>query len=152
MRDSSHPNRLIRLARARLLTVATLVSGVLVAGCGGRLQSPTAATVGAATNSRLASASFADTNDSRSNDARAAGRNEASRLWLFGSGKFGTPCVRMQCAFATSASFCASESRAAAPSVPADGHAFWAASNAGPLSAINDPLRHRSRSIDECTL
>ena len=44
MRDSSDPNRLIRLPRARLLAVAALVSVVLVAGCGGSSHSPTAAT------------------------------------------------------------------------------------------------------------
>ena len=35
MQDSIHPKRLTRSRRARLLAVATLVSGVLVAGCGG---------------------------------------------------------------------------------------------------------------------
>jgi len=50
MRDSSHPKRLTP-PRAYLLAVAALVSGVLVAGCGGSSPSQTAATVGAATTS-----------------------------------------------------------------------------------------------------
>ena len=50
MRDSSHPKRLTP-PRAHLLAVAALVSGVLVAGCGGSSPSQTAATVGAATTS-----------------------------------------------------------------------------------------------------
>jgi hypothetical protein len=56
VRDSSNPSRLIRLPRARLLAVATLVSGVLVAGCEGSSHNPTAPTVGAATTSRLTTA------------------------------------------------------------------------------------------------
>ena len=56
MRDSSHPNRLSRLPRARLLATATLVSGVLVAGCGRSSHSPTAAAVRDATTSRLTTA------------------------------------------------------------------------------------------------
>ena len=35
MHDSIHPNRLNRSSRARLLAAAALISGVLVAGCGG---------------------------------------------------------------------------------------------------------------------
>ncbi len=49
MQDNIHPARLTRLPRARLLAVATLMSGVLVAGCGGGSQSPTAASRGGAT-------------------------------------------------------------------------------------------------------
>jgi hypothetical protein len=43
MQDSVHPDRLIRSPRARRLAAAALVSGVLVAGCGGSSHSPTAA-------------------------------------------------------------------------------------------------------------
>jgi hypothetical protein len=49
MQHSIHPKRLTRSPQARLLAVATLVSGVLVAGCGGSSPRPTAATVGGAT-------------------------------------------------------------------------------------------------------
>jgi hypothetical protein len=46
MPDSIHPKRPIRSRRARLLVLATLVSAVLVAGCGGSSPSPTAAAGG----------------------------------------------------------------------------------------------------------
>jgi hypothetical protein len=46
MPDLIHPNRLTRLPQARLVAVATLVGGLLVAGCGGSSGSPTATTVG----------------------------------------------------------------------------------------------------------
>ena len=48
MRARLHPKRLTRLPRARLLALVTLMSGVLVAGCGGGSHSPTAATRGGA--------------------------------------------------------------------------------------------------------
>ena len=48
MPDSSHPKRLTRSPRARLFAVATLLSGVLLAGCGGSSPGPTAATAGGA--------------------------------------------------------------------------------------------------------
>jgi hypothetical protein len=51
MHESIHPKRLNRSQRARLLALATLVSGVLVAGCGGSSPAPTAATVGGASTS-----------------------------------------------------------------------------------------------------
>jgi hypothetical protein len=73
MRDSSHPNRPIRLPRARLLAVATLVSGVLVAGCGRSSHSPTAATVRAATTSRLTTAAGGGAASSRSTAQSASG-------------------------------------------------------------------------------
>ena len=40
MQDSIHPKRLTRSRRARVLAVAALVSGVLVAGCGGSSAQP----------------------------------------------------------------------------------------------------------------
>ena len=40
MPDSIHPKRLTRSPRAHLLAVAILVNGILVAGCGGKLQQP----------------------------------------------------------------------------------------------------------------
>ena len=49
MPDSIDPKQLTRQPRARLLAVATLLSGVLVAGCGGSSPSPTAANAGAGT-------------------------------------------------------------------------------------------------------
>ena len=73
MRDSSHPKRLVRLPRARLLAAATLVSGVLVAGCGGSSHRPTAASVGAATTSRLTTAAGGGAASSRSTAQSASG-------------------------------------------------------------------------------
>jgi subtilase family serine protease len=49
MHDRLHPKRLTRLLRARLLALATFMSGVLVAGCGGSSYSPITATRGGAT-------------------------------------------------------------------------------------------------------
>jgi hypothetical protein len=57
VQDSVHPERQARSRRARLLGVATLVSGVLVAGCGGTSGSPTAATVGGASTPASSTAS-----------------------------------------------------------------------------------------------
>ena len=51
MRDSNHPNRLNRSPRARLLAASGLVSGVLVAGCGGSSGSPSVANVASSTTS-----------------------------------------------------------------------------------------------------
>lgn len=47
MPPTTHTERPTRLRRARLLTVATLVSGILVAGCGG--SAPSQTTVGGVT-------------------------------------------------------------------------------------------------------
>ena len=49
MHDIIHPRRPTRLPRARLLAIATLVGGALVAGCGGSSGRPTATAVGSAT-------------------------------------------------------------------------------------------------------
>jgi len=55
-----HPNRLSRLPQARLIAVATIVSGVLVAGCGGSSGNPTSASTvasaGSATTARSTTA------------------------------------------------------------------------------------------------
>ena len=51
MQDSIHPKRPTGARRARVLAVATLVSGVLVAGCGGSSPSPTASASSAASGS-----------------------------------------------------------------------------------------------------
>lgn len=50
------PKRLTRLPRTRLLALATLMSGVLVAGCGGSSHPPTAANRGGATTTTGAAA------------------------------------------------------------------------------------------------
>ena len=51
MQDSIHPKQLTGARRARVLAVATLVSGVLVAGCGGSSPSPTASASSTASGS-----------------------------------------------------------------------------------------------------
>ncbi len=62
MQDSIDPQRLTRSRRARVLALATLVSGVLVAGCGGSSPSPTtAATAGSASSSASTVAAADDT-------------------------------------------------------------------------------------------
>jgi hypothetical protein len=48
MQDSIDPTAAARSRRARLLAVATLLSGILVAGCGGSSATPTAATLAGA--------------------------------------------------------------------------------------------------------
>lgn len=49
MPDSSHPKRLTRSPRACMFAVATLLTGVLLAGCGGSSPSPVATAGGAST-------------------------------------------------------------------------------------------------------
>jgi len=51
MPHSTHPKRLTRSARAPLLAAAALLSGVLVAGCGGSSGSPAVATAPGASTS-----------------------------------------------------------------------------------------------------
>lgn len=63
MSDSIHPTRLTRLPRALLLALATLVSGVLVAGCGGSSHTPTAAKASDA-STRASSATSASSSGS----------------------------------------------------------------------------------------
>jgi hypothetical protein len=57
MPDSVHPKRLTRSPRPRLLAIATLVGGVLLAGCGGSAPSPTTATPGGTSNTASTAAS-----------------------------------------------------------------------------------------------
>jgi hypothetical protein len=56
MHDGRHPQRRSRISPAGLAAVAILLSGVLVAGCGGGSPSPTARTTGAATPGRSSAA------------------------------------------------------------------------------------------------
>jgi hypothetical protein len=56
MQDNTHADGLIRSPRARLVAVAALVSGILVAGCGGSSHGPTAAPASSATASASAPA------------------------------------------------------------------------------------------------
>lgn len=65
MRESIHPESLTRSRRARLLTVATLVSGALVAGCGGSSGTDTAAPVVGASSTALSTPDAGATAKSR---------------------------------------------------------------------------------------
>jgi len=73
MRDSVHPRRLTRLPRARLLTGAAIMSGVLVAGCGGGSGSPTVAKLGSSTTSTSSAASTSAATTSTSSTATGGG-------------------------------------------------------------------------------
>ena len=73
---STHIKRLSP-QRARVLAAAALLSGALVAGCGGSSHSPTARTVGDATNPASTVAAAATTS-ARSTTSRAATRSGTS--------------------------------------------------------------------------
>jgi hypothetical protein len=73
MQDSIHPPRLKGSRRASVLAAASLLSGVLMAGCGGSSHSPTAATVSAATTSRLTTAADRGAASLRSTAQSASG-------------------------------------------------------------------------------
>lgn len=81
MKDGLHRTRLTRPWRARLLALATLASGVLIAGCGASATSPTGTTVAGATTARAGAATTAassarnggQTTSSRSNTASGSG-------------------------------------------------------------------------------
>ncbi len=64
MQDSIHPKRLTRARRARVLAAAALVSGVLVAGCGGSSPSPTPTSSSAARGSATTTGSSTATGGS----------------------------------------------------------------------------------------
>ena len=68
---STHINRLIP-QRARVLAATALLSGALVAGCGGSSHSPTAATVGDATSPASTVAAAATTSARSTTSSRAA--------------------------------------------------------------------------------
>ena len=61
MPDIIHPKWLAALPQAPLLAVTTLVSGVLLAGCGGSSPSPTAPTAGGTSNPASSAASAGST-------------------------------------------------------------------------------------------
>ncbi|MGO9960380.1 MAG: hypothetical protein ACLP50_31130 [Solirubrobacteraceae bacterium] len=64
-------NKMLSPPRARVLTTAALLSGVLVAGCGGSSHSPTAAAVGDVTSS-VSTVAAATTTSARSTTSRGA--------------------------------------------------------------------------------
>jgi hypothetical protein len=78
MHDTTHPMRLTHQRRTRLLALATLMSGVLVAGCGGSSPSPTPAAAGGATSS--ASAASANHSTTAAKSAATGGGASSSGL------------------------------------------------------------------------
>lgn len=70
---SIHPKRLTRSPRVCVLALATLISGVLVAGCGGSSASPTAATAGGASTSASTAASSGAATTAGSTNTTGAG-------------------------------------------------------------------------------
>ncbi len=80
MPDRIHPERLTRSRRSRLLALATLVGGVLLAGCGGSSSSPPVATGGGGgtTAASTVTANAATTAGSRAATNSAATSSGAS--------------------------------------------------------------------------
>jgi hypothetical protein len=97
MPDSIHPRRLTRSPRARLLALATLATGVLLAGCGGSSPSSTTATVGSPTNpaSSQASSGSATTTGSSTATGASATNSGSSAPGAAGSGTLAfAKCMR----------------------------------------------------------
>lgn len=105
MHATIHAKRLTRSPRARLLGAASLVIGVLVAGCGGSPGSPTVANVNSATTSTSTPASTraattSTTRTATSSQSSTATRNgapssESTALGTFGSGELAfSKCMR----------------------------------------------------------
>ena len=86
MRDSNHPNRLDRSPRARLLAAAGLVSGVLVAGCGGSSGSPSVANVASSTSSTSSAARARTPTTSGSSTATTSSSSSATGKGASSSG------------------------------------------------------------------
>jgi hypothetical protein len=78
VQDSTHTYRLA--PRARLLAVAALVSGILVAGCGGSSPSQTAATVGGATTTESTTATSHGATSASANPGPAQFQNDEDKL------------------------------------------------------------------------
>jgi hypothetical protein len=80
MPDSLHPTRLTRASRARLLAVATLVSGVLLAGCAGSSASRTTSASTAASDTARTAGSSTTTSDATSSGSTAPGADGSGPL------------------------------------------------------------------------
>ena len=72
MQDSIDPKQLTGARRARVLAVVTLVSGVLVAGCGGSSPRPTASASSAASGSAITAGSSNTTGAGATSSGSAA--------------------------------------------------------------------------------
>ncbi len=94
MPGSLNPNRLTRSPRTRLFALATLVSGVLVAGCGASSTGSPAATVGGATTSAANAGPTTSTGSSTAAGAGTAGSGSTAPL-TYGAGPLGfAKCMR----------------------------------------------------------
>ena len=85
MQDGIDPTRLTHQRRTCLLALATLVSGVLVAGCGGSSPSPATAATGGATSSASAPST---------NHSTTAGKSTATGGGASSSGSTGPSAAR----------------------------------------------------------
>ncbi len=85
MQDSIDPTRLTHQRRTCVLALVTLVSGVLVAGCGGSSPSPTTAAAGGATSSASATSA---------NHSTTAGKTTATGDGASSSGSTGPSAGR----------------------------------------------------------
>jgi len=83
MPDFILPNRLSRLPQARLVAVATLVTGVLVAGCGGSAGSPAPASTVASVGSAITSVPSTTTTGGATSSVPAAPSDPASAALAF---------------------------------------------------------------------
>lgn len=92
MPPSTHNRREARVPRVHRLVVATLLSGILVAGCGGNGASRTSANVGAATSGSTTTASNTTASTSTSRRRKADSRSTVARA---GSGPLAfAECMR----------------------------------------------------------
>lgn len=97
MQDRIHPKRLTHSPRARLFAATALISGVLVAGCGGSSGSPPVATVNSTTTSTSSAASTGGGTTSRSSTAtssRAASAPPTSQAALVADALIYAKCMR----------------------------------------------------------
>ena len=78
MQDWSPSKRLTHSSRARLLAVAAVASGVLVAGCGGSSNGPSVASVTSTTTSRTSSAPSTGAVSTASSGGAAASRSSTT--------------------------------------------------------------------------
>jgi hypothetical protein len=87
MHDSVHPRRLTLRPRAGLLAAATLLSGVLVAGCAGGSESPTVANVGSSTTATSSAAATGAATATNPNPKTASPSSTATSAGAAGSGQ-----------------------------------------------------------------
>jgi hypothetical protein len=79
MQDRIDPKRLTHSTRARVLAAAALMTGVLVAGCGGTSGGPPVATVNSTTTPKSSAASTGAATTSRSGAATGSGAASSSQ-------------------------------------------------------------------------